>query len=290
MVAMLCYARAASKKKCVMKGDKPVENSHPSAPARGGSTIVYLFVAGIFAAAGILIGMMLSGGQGGSLSRAEVEEVVRGVVREELANVSLAGGVDREMLQEIVAEAVGSSSGPSQNDVLADNDPFLGAEDGVVTIVEFSDFNCGFCTRFAMETLPQIIDNYGDRVKFVYRDMPILSETSSAAAEASHCAHDQGKFWEFHDFMFTDATARTRDAFIKFAEDNALDVAEYTDCIDSGKHGGEVTLDLIDGQGLGVRGTPAFFINGRFVSGAQPYEVFQTVIEAELAKIDAQGS
>ncbi len=139
-----------------------------------------------------------------------------------------------------------------------------------------------------METLPQILENYGDRVKFVYRDMPILAETSAAAAEASHCTDDQGKFWEFHDLMFTDATARSREAYIQFAEDNALDVAAFTECIDSGKHSGEVTLDLIDGQGLGIRGTPAFYINGRMVSGAQPYEVFQTVIEAELAKLAEQ--
>jgi protein-disulfide isomerase len=245
-------------------------------------------IAALFALAGVLIGSLLFGN---SLSRADVEDIVREVVKEELSGLTVAGGVDAAAIEAIVASALqnsGSGSPASQYAAIADNDPFQGNPDGVVTIVEFSDFNCGFCTRFAMETLPQILENYGDRIKFVYRDMPILAETSAPAAEASHCAHDQGKFWEFHNLMFTDATARTREAYIKFAQDNNLDVTVFTECIDSGKYSGEVTLDLIDGQGLGIRGTPAFYINGRMVSGAQPYEVFQTVIEAELAKLAEQ--
>jgi protein-disulfide isomerase len=198
--------------------------------------------------------------------------------------------VSRDELRAIVNEALaGMDTAASQNAAIADDDPFLGPEDSSIVIVEFSDFNCGFCTRFAQDTLPQILENYGDQVKFVYRDMPILTETSAPAAQAGQCAAEQDAFWEFHDLMFTDSSARNRDAYIKFATDNNLDVAQFTECIDSGKYSGEVTLDLIDGQSLGVRGTPAFFINGRFISGAQPYEIFSTVIEAELAKSSATG-
>lgn len=257
-------------------------------PRAAGGLVVYVMIAALFALVGVLIGSLLFGN---NLTRADVEAVVREVVKEELSGLAVAGGgLDAAAIEAIVAQALagGGTSAASQYAAVADNDPFQGNPDGIVTIVEFSDFNCGFCTRFAMETLPQILENYGDRVKFVYRDMPILAETSAAAAEASHCANDQGKFWEFHDLMFTDATARTREAYIEFAQDNDMDVAAFTECIDSGKHSGEVTLDLIDGQGLGIRGTPAFYINGRMVSGAQPYEVFQTVIEAELAKLSAQ--
>ncbi len=256
--------------------------------AAGSSVVVYVMIAALFALAGVMIGWLLFGN---ALSRADVESVVRDVVREELSDLTVAGGMDAAAIEALVANALqngGIGSGTAQHATIADNDPFLGNPDAVVTIVEFSDFNCGFCTRFAMETLPQIIETYGDHVKFVYRDMPILAETSTAAAEASHCANDQGKFWEFHDLMFTDATARTREAYIKFAQDNSLDVATFTECIDSGKHTGEVTLDLIDGQDLGIRGTPAFYINGRMVSGAQAYEVFEAVIESELAKAAAQ--
>lgn len=256
--------------------------------AAGSSIVVYVMIAALFALAGVMIGWLLFGN---ALSRADVETIVRDVVREEISGLTVAGGVDAAAIEAIVANALqngGSGSGTAQHAAIADNDPYRGNPDALVTIVEFSDFNCGFCTRFAMETLPQILENYGDRVKFVYRDMPILAETSAAAAEASHCANDQGKFWEFHDLMFTDATARSREAYIKFAQDNGLNVDAFTECIDSGIHSGEVTLDLIDGQGLGIRGTPAFYINGRMVSGAQPYEVFQTVIEAELAKLTEQ--
>ncbi len=276
-----------SKIKEEWKEYQAVETSQTSR-ASGGGLVVYVMIAALFALVGVLIGALLFGN---GLTRADVEAVVREVVQEELSGLAGTGGVDTATIEAIVANALqnsNSGSSASQHAVVADNDPFQGNPDAQVVVVEFSDFNCGFCTRFATQTLPQILENYGDRIKFVYRDMPILTETSAPAAEASHCAHDQGKFWEFHNLMFTDATARTREAYIKFAQDNNLDVTAFTECIDSGKYSGEVTLDLIDGQGLGIRGTPAFYINGRIVSGAQPYEVFRTVIEAELAKIAEQ--
>lgn len=263
-------------------------------PSSGGrAALNYLVIAGIFLVAGLLIGSMALGR--GGLTRADVEEVVRSVVQQEMVAVTsqTSGSTDtvsRDELRAIVNEALASmDTAASQNAAIADDDPFLGPEDSSIVIVEFSDFNCGFCTRFAQDTLPQILENYGDQVKFVYRDMPILTETSAPAAQAGQCAAEQDAFWEFHDLMFSDNTARNRDAYIKFATDNNLDVAQFTECIDSGKYSGEVTLDLIDGQSLGVRGTPAFFINGRFISGAQPYEIFSTVIEAELAKSSATG-
>jgi protein-disulfide isomerase len=266
-----------------------VEQQQPISSGGGRAALNYLVIAGVFLVAGLLIGT-LTLGRGGGLTRADVEEVVRAVVQEELvASVALNSGstdtVSRDELREIVAEAVASmDTADSQNAAIADDDPFLGNPDASIVIVEFSDFNCGFCTRFAQDTLPQILENYGDDIKFVYRDMPILTETSAPAAQASQCAAEQDAFWEFHDLMFADSSARNRDAYIQFATDNSLDVAQFTECIDTNKYSGEVTLDLIDGQSLGVRGTPAFFVNGRFISGAQPYEIFSTVIEAELAK------
>ncbi len=97
-------------------------------------------------------------------------------------------------------------------EVSADDDPALGADDAPVTIIEFSDFQCPYCARFDVETLPQILSNYGDRVRFVYRDFPLTSMHDYAlkAAEASECAHEQGKFWEYYDLLFKNQTALTQ--------------------------------------------------------------------------------
>lgn len=274
----------------------------------------YVVIGALFLFIGLLIGALLFGS---SLTRADVEAVVAealagaelsgGLTRADveaaidsaLADVSLSAGtagsstassgstdgVSREEIADIVASAMEDAANAELN-ALADNDPYLGAapEDAVVTIVEFSDFNCGFCGRFAQETLPQIIDSYGEHVRFVYRDMPILAASSAPAAEAAHCADEQGLFWEFHDYLFEDMSRRDRATYVQFAEDNAMDVAAFEECIDSGRYRNEVTLDLFDGQDLGVSGTPAFFINGRQVSGAQPFSVFASVIDVELQR------
>lgn len=255
-------------------------------------TFNYVVIAAVCLIAGLLIGGFAFGGGGSSLTRADVEQVVQSALVERLTDLALTAsgagnteGVSRAELEAIISAAVAQNSATAaRNTGLGTNDPYIGRLDAPVTIVEFSDFNCGFCTRFALETLPQILETYGDNVRFVYRNMPILQESSSFAAQAGLCAHEQGAFWEFHDYMFLNMQSRNRAAFIAFAEQNGLDVEQFTACYDENRYAGAVTLDLLDGQALGVRGTPAFFINGRFVSGAQPFSIFATVIEAELAK------
>ncbi|MCU0476371.1 MAG: DsbA family protein [Anaerolineae bacterium] len=236
----------------------------PPAPARpSGLTalvVVVAFVLGVFA------GRVLFAPA--SASPEDLAALVRGVVAEEIAKLD---------------------SGASETAALVDNDPFFGAEDAPVTIVEFSDFYCGFCGRFATQTLPQLQEVYGDKVRFVYRDMPIIGgQASLDAAIAANCAHEQGQFWEFHNLIFENNAARDRAAFVGFATELGLDVAAYETCLDDPAQRNEVTLDLLDGQGLGITGTPAFYINGRFVSGAQPFETFALLIDTELAKLGVE--
>ncbi|MDP3026471.1 MAG: DsbA family protein, partial [Nanoarchaeota archaeon] len=102
------------------------------------------------------------------------------------------------------------------------------------------------------------------------------------AAEASECAHEQDKFWEYHDKLFENQNALTVEDLKKYASDLKLDTIKFNDCLDSGKYESEVQKDLSDGQKYGVSGTPAFFINGKLISGAQPFSVFQQIIEEEL--------
>jgi protein-disulfide isomerase len=165
-----------------------------------------------------------------------------------------------------------------------DDDPALGPEDAPVTIIEFSDFQCPYCARFQSETLPQILQNYGDRVRFVYRDFPLTGLHANAlkAAEASECAHDQGKYWEYHDLLFQNQSALDVDSLKGYAASLGLDTTTFNSCLDSDQKMDEVRKDEQDGLAAGVQGTPAFFINGQAISGAQPYAVFQEAIEAAL--------
>ena len=177
----------------------------------------------------------------------------------------------------------------------ADDDPSWGPADAPVTIIEFSDFQCPFCLRFWNQTLPQIKQEYQDKVRFVYRDFPLtgIHAWAQKAAEAAECADDQDKFWEYHDLIFANQNALSEQlntagldgvlaTFKSYAADLGLDTAPFNDCLDSGKYTSEVQKDLQDGQSYGVTGTPAFFINGQLVSGAQPFANFKTVIDAAL--------
>lgn len=175
-------------------------------------------------------------------------------------------------------------------DVSADDDPVKGDKDAPVTIIEFSDFQCPFCSRFFEQTLPQIKTNYIDtgKVKFVYRDFPLDSIHPQArpAALASECADEQGKFWEMHDLLFQkqDEWVSTGTPFFKkYAKDLGLDSSKFNTCLDSKKYDDEIQSDLNDGANAGVQGTPAFFVNGISLSGAQPYSAFQAAIEQALA-------
>jgi len=180
--------------------------------------------------------------------------------------------------------AVQPTAGPV--DVSVDDDPGRGPEDAAVTIVEFSDFQCPYCARFQEETLPQILSNYGDKVRFVYRDFPLTSLHANAlnSAEASECADDQGKYWEYHDLLFQNQAALDVESLKSYAASLGLDTAAFDDCLTSGKYAQEVAKDLQDGTNAGVQGTPSFFVNGMPIRGAQPYAAFQVAIEAALAK------
>ncbi|MBI1280869.1 MAG: thioredoxin domain-containing protein [Anaerolineaceae bacterium] len=204
-----------------------------------------------------------------------------------------ANSVENQALIANAAQAVAASGGGQQvaglvqgntYKVSMDNDPFRGAADAPVTIIEFSDFHCAFCGRFAAETLDPLLKNYDGKVRLVYRDYPFQTTGSVVAALAGECMNEQGKFWEFHDLTFKNQQALTREQFITYAQQLGVDVASFTTCLDSQKYMDKVKKDVADAQALGVNGTPAFFVNGRFISGAQPYTVFASYIDEELGK------
>jgi protein-disulfide isomerase len=175
-------------------------------------------------------------------------------------------------------------------DVSTEGAPFKGLANAPVTIVEFSDFHCPFCRR-VLPTLAQLESKYGEKVKLVFRDFPIenLHPGTTKAHEAARCANEQGKFWAYHDKLFASPPKSRPEIFRGLAKEAGLDIARFETCFDSGKYQAAVKKDIEEGQRVGVTGTPAFFINGRLVSGAQPLDAFARVIDDELARNSVQA-
>jgi protein-disulfide isomerase len=171
-------------------------------------------------------------------------------------------------------------------EVPVDGAPVRGAADAPVTLVEFSDFHCPFCKQ-VQATLKQLLERYPAKVRLVYRDFPLdsLHPQARRAAEAARCAQDQGKFWEYHDLLFAGPTSASPEDLERFAGQVGLDTAAFESCLSRGVHRVAVQRDLDEGARLGVTGTPAFFINGRPLSGAQPLEAFVRVMEEELGRV-----
>ena len=159
-----------------------------------------------------------------------------------------------------------------------------GPADAPVVIVEFSDYECPFCKR-SQETMKQIKAAYGDKVRFVYKHFPLpMHRNARKAAEASLCAADQGKFWELHERLFAFQGDLNLEAVKALAAEAGVEMAILDACLESGLRARDVVADMGLGQSLGIGGTPAFFVNGRLLSGAQPFPAFKEIIDDELRR------
>ncbi|PYS53318.1 MAG: hypothetical protein DMG13_13150 [Acidobacteria bacterium] len=174
---------------------------------------------------------------------------------------------------------------PNRNQIPSAGFPSRGPAAAPVTIVEFSDFECPYCSGL-LPTLKQVEKAYGDKVRIVYRQFPLtaIHPHAQKAAEASLCANEQQHFWEFHDSLFSNQRDLTVEALKRRAEEMKLDAAAFNACLDSGKQADAITKDIDEGARAGVTGTPALFINGRLLSGNQPYASIADVIEDELQR------
>jgi len=171
---------------------------------------------------------------------------------------------------------------PPRQIVATEGRPAKGPANAPIEIVEFSDFQCPYCLR-AMPTVNQVLSSYGDQIHFVYRHYPLPNHPNARpAAEAAACAAEQGKFWPYHDRLFQDPSKLGGAELKRDAAELGLDTTKFDSCVDSRKLKGAVDADLQAGEEAGVDGTPAFFINGRMISGAQPFEVFKRIIDEEL--------
>jgi protein-disulfide isomerase/uncharacterized protein YneF (UPF0154 family) len=208
----------------------------------------------------------------------------------------VVGGSDVYLTKDgkmLILQSVDISKRPEvqRTEVSPDDDPYLGSDDAKVTIIEFSDYACPYCAKFEIQILPKILEKYGDKIKFVYRDFPLPfhGNKSILAAKAANCAGDQGKYWDMHDILFKRQTewaeldGALEQRLYAYAEELNLNMNEFEACMESEKYDKEIRKDYIDGEKAGVTGTPTVFINGIKIVGARPVEEYYKIIDRELA-------
>ena len=166
------------------------------------------------------------------------------------------------------------------------NEPRLGSETAPVQIVEFADYECPYCQKVNAD-LARLREQFGDQVSMVYKDFPLpMHPLAGKAAQAARCAGAQGKFWEFHDSLFQTKKLQLSELKLE-ARELKLDPARFDQCLDSGEQIPVVKKDVQEGQRLGLTGTPSFFVNGHFMSGAIGYMKLQETVMQELAAQNA---
>ena len=178
----------------------------------------------------------------------------------------------------------------------ANGSPYLGNPDAPITLVEFGDYQCHFCNKFFHETESVIVKNYVEtgKVKIIFKDFTIIGPDSIGAAQGAHCAEDQGMFWEYHDELYNNYSGENdgwaaSENLVTYANNIGLDQEQFVECMSSQKYRQLVENSSNDARNLGITGTPAFFVIGSDnqitrIPGAQPYEVFHNLFEAELEK------
>src|SRR6266481_6439118 len=231
-----------------------------------------------------------------AITRAQLEEHVRAKLIE-LENQRyelLREGLDEMIAEELVKqeasarkttpadlekqEVAAKVAEPSDEEIQKVYD----ANKAQLTIIEFSDYQCPFCGR-AESTVDEVMKHYGNKVRLVYRDFPLpMHPLARPASEAASCANAQGKFWEYHATLFANQTALGEDQLKVYAKNVGLDAAKFDQCLKDKPFKAAIDKDVADGEKVGVNGTPAFFINGRMLSGALPFDKFKEVIDEEL--------
>ena len=190
-----------------------------------------------------------------------------------VGELASAAGYDLDLVLDVPRQAISVSS----------TDPALGHPSAPVTIVAFSDFQCPFCARVE-PSLKEIHKLYGDKVRIVWKDFPLtpIHPEAFKAAEAAHCAAEQGRYWEFHDRLFAHQERLGVEVLKAHASALGMDGGTFARCLDSSRYEPRVREGMEAGQKLGIEATPTMFVNGRIVSGAQPVDVFAKVINEEL--------
>ncbi len=240
-----------------------------------------------------LVAFIKSQGQGGDIEIDSIERegtLYKAVVDYQGQKIPVYVSLDGKYLIADVIPLAGDSESPAVvSDVEIGDSPIMGDKNAPVTIVEFSDYQCPFCTKFFSDTLPLLEKEYINKgmVKLVYKDFPLnIHPEALKAAEAVRCVREQkgdDGYFRMHDLMFKNQDELGIENYKKWARTLGVSAVKFDDCLDSGKYAKDVQSDFVYGSQLGVSDTPAFFINGKLISGAQPFDVFKQIIDAELA-------
>jgi predicted DsbA family dithiol-disulfide isomerase len=159
-----------------------------------------------------------------------------------------------------------------------------GSAEAPIQIIEFSDFQCPYCTRGA-KVIDEVVAHYGDKVSVVFKHFPLdFHKEAHLAAQAAECAREQGKFWEYHDMLFANQQNLAPSSLVEYALQLDLEAEPFEACLQEQRYAGRVNADLVQGGTAGMSGTPGFYINGILLSGAQPLENFKEIIDEELAQ------
>lgn len=169
-------------------------------------------------------------------------------------------------------------------DTVGQGDLVYGPEDAPVTIIEFSDYQCGYCKYWHQTVFTQLMAAYPGQIRFIYRDFPIFGENSYGAAEAANCAGEQNAYWEFHNALLTGEESLGRNTYVLYATNLGLDVDAFTACLDDNRYLAEVEADYNYAASIGVSSTPTFIVNGKAVIGAQSLEYFSAAVDQALAE------
>jgi protein-disulfide isomerase len=213
---------------------------------------------------------------------------VKGKIRQDLKDQEISKA-RVAYLQGLVQQAMNDGElvvllSPPKVEVTVDPARLRGDPNAPITIVEFSDFSCPYC-RKAESTMNELLAKYPGKLRVGYRDFPLkqLHPQAQLAAEASRCAGEQGKYWEYHDLLFASPNKQSREVLIEDARTLKLDDKKFDACLSSGRYKLQIDQDIQLGSRGGVVATPGFFINGTFVNGAQPSAAFEKIIDEQLS-------
>jgi protein-disulfide isomerase len=215
---------------------------------------------------------------------AELKGRIEQFITMEKKKVMVEKWIDSQLAKNPVEVYIQKPSRPIA-DVKSDG-PFIGSASAKVTIVEFSDFQCPFCSKGAA-VVHDLKKKYGDKVKIVFKNFPLpFHQNARGAANASFCANEQSveAFWKLHDWMFENQEKLDIPSLKEAGKKIGVKADVFAQCLDSMKYSAKIDSDMKEGQDVGVKSTPTFFVNGQLVSGAQPIEVFAEIIDAELKK------
>jgi protein-disulfide isomerase len=239
---------------------------------------------------------------GRNLRGAQPLEAFKAVIDEEIkkADAKLAAGTPRgQLYASLIKDGLDKAAAPAPQQRAGEPDattrfnadikgaPIKGAKDALVTIVQYSDYQCPFCSRVE-PTMDKVMEEYKGKVRVAWRDLPLPFHPNAVpAAIAARAAGEQGKFWEMHGKIFANQQNLDRATFEKHAQELGLNMGKFKAALDAEKGKEAIQADAASGNKIGARGTPAFFINGKFLSGAQPFEMFKSKIDEELKTAEA---